>query len=48
MFDEEPLMAPGVVGLAGLDTRQLFVPELTVDPSAMFEREIVPVPDEEP
>ena len=48
MLDEEPLRAPGVVVLAGLEATQLFVPELTVDPSAMFEREAGPVLDDEP
>jgi hypothetical protein len=48
MLDEEPLRAPGAVVLAGLEATQLFVPELTVDPSAMFEREAGPVLDDEP
>ena len=48
MLDEEALMAPGEVVLAELDATQLFVPELTVDPSAMFEREAGPVLDDEP
>ena len=48
MLDEEPLRTPGVVVFAGLDALQLFVPELTVDPSARFEREVGPVLDVEP